>query len=84
MILQEVLVSKFTMRAGVSNQENQNKAISRLIFYIMLKIARAYKRSKKGQIALLGELPDFTIDDKWSNKAMAQLKSHNTFLKSNF
>ena len=50
----------------------------------MLKIARAYKRSKKGQVALLGELPDFTIDDKWSNKAMAQLKSHNTFLKSNF
>ena len=54
-MLQEALISKFTARNIFDIAKFSKNAIS-----------SAVKRGKKGQLALLGKLPDFTIGEKYS------------------
>lgn len=52
-MLQEALISKFTSKSSLPGA-----GVRGLLF-------NALERSKKGDIALLGKLPDFTINDKF-------------------
>mmetsp|Transcript_9551 Transcript_9551/g.10705 ORF Transcript_9551/g.10705 Transcript_9551/m.10705 type:complete len:87 (+) Transcript_9551:69-329(+) len=51
MLLQEALMSRLKIR------QNYETPTTKIV------AAKAYEKSRKGQLALLGKLPDFTIDD---------------------
>ena len=52
-MLQEALISKFTSKPTMAGSVTRNI------------LSSALERSKRGDIALLGKLPDFTINDKF-------------------
>lgn len=59
MLLQEALMSRLKIR------QNYETPTAKIV------AAKAYEKSRKGQLALLGKLPDFTIDDTKSKLAFS-------------